>query len=285
MKLEKKYKILIITGLSGAGRSTALKIFEDMGFEAIDNLPTSLLTKVITSKVKRNLAVGMDVRSRDFDPKKVAKEISGKKKKLNLSVLFFDCDNTNLLNRFKESRRVHPLNLDLPISEIIETERDWLKPILDINDHYIDTSKLTQNLLRNQMQTLFDTSTDLKTNIRIISFGYKYGLPREADIVFDMRFIKNPFYEKNLKNLNGKNKNVINFVKKQEYFDFFFDRLLTFFKKILEGFKKEGKDYITVAFGCTGGVHRSVVSSEHFCLLLNKNKKLRIFLEHRDLKK
>ena len=256
-----------------------------MGFEAIDNLPTSLLTKVITSKVKRNLAVGMDVRSRDFDPKKVAKEISGKKKKLNLSVLFFDCDNTNLLNRFKESRRVHPLNLDLPISEIIETERDWLKPILDINDHYIDTSKLTQNLLRNQMQTLFDTSTDLKTNIRIISFGYKYGLPREADIVFDMRFIKNPFYEKNLKNLNGKNKNVINFVKKQEYFDFFFDRLLTFFKKILEGFKKEGKDYITVAFGCTGGVHRSVVSSEHFCLLLNKNKKLRIFLEHRDLKK
>ena len=285
MKLEKKYKILIITGLSGAGRSTALKIFEDMGFEAIDNLPTSLLTKVITSKVKRNLAVGMDVRSRDFDPKKVAKEISGKKKKLNLSVLFFDCDNTNLLNRFKESRRVHPLNLDLPISEIIETERDWLKPILDINDHYIDTSKLTQNLLRNQMQTLFDTSTDLKTNIRIISFGYKYGLPREADIVFDMRFIKNPFYEKNLKNLNGKNKNVINFVKKQEYFDFFFDRLLTFFKKILEGFKKEGKDYITVAFGCTGGVHRSVVSSEQFCLLLNKNKKLRIFLEHRDLKK
>ena len=285
MKLEKKYKILIITGLSGAGRSTALKIFEDMGFEAIDNLPTSLLTKVITSKVKRNLAVGMDVRSRDFDPKKVAKEISGKKKKLNLSVLFFDCDNTNLLNRFKESRRVHPLNLDLPISEIIETGRDWLKPILDINDHYIDTSKLTQNLLRNQMQTLFDTSTDLKTNIRIISFGYKYGLPREADIVFDMRFIKNPFYEKNLKNLNGKNKNVINFVKKKEYFDFFFDRLLTFFKKILEGFKKEGKDYITVAFGCTGGVHRSVVSSEHFCLLLNKNKKLRIFLEHRDLKK
>ena len=285
MRLEKQYKVFIVTGLSGAGRSSALKIFEDMGFEAIDNLPTSLLTKVITSKVKRNLAVGMDVRSRDFDPKKVAKEISGKKKKLNLSVLFFDCDNTNLLNRFKESRRVHPLNLDLPISEIIETERDWLKPILDINDHYIDTSKLTQNLLRNQMQTLFDTSTDLKTNIRIISFGYKYGLPREADIVFDMRFIKNPFYEKNLKNLNGKNKNVINFVKKQEYFDFFFDRLLTFFKKILEGFKKEGKDYITVAFGCTGGVHRSVVSSEHFCLLLNKNKKLRIFLEHRDLKK
>ena len=285
MKLEKKYKILIVTGLSGAGRSSALKIFEDMGFEAIDNLPTYLLNKVINSEVKKNLAVGIDVRSRDFDPKKVEKEILRKKKVLNLSVLFFDCDNANLLNRFKESRRVHPLKLDLPITEIIETERNWLNPILNINDYYLDTSKLSQNLLRNQLQTLFNKSTNFQTNIRIISFGYKYGLPREADLVFDMRFLKNPFYEKKLKNLDGKNTRVINFVKKQEYFELFFGTILSLFNKILEGYKKEGKDYITVAFGCTGGVHRSVVSSEYFCFLLKKNKKLRIFLEHRDLKK
>ncbi len=285
MKLENKYKIFIVTGLSGAGRSSALKIFEDMGFEAIDNLPTYLLSKVINTKVRRNLAVGIDVRTRDFDPKKVSLEIIRKKKNLNLSVIFFDCDNTNLLNRFKESRRIHPLKLDLPIEEIIETERVWLKPILNINDYYIDTSKLTINLLKNQMQILFRKHTDLKISVRIISFGYKYGLPREADFVLDMRFLENPFYDKRFKKLNGKNTKVINFVKKQEYFYFFFDRLLPLFRKIVEGFKKEGKEYITIAFGCTGGVHRSVVSSDYFHSLLKKNKKLRTFLEHRDIKK
>ena len=132
MRLEKQYKVFIVTGLSGAGRSSALKIFEDMGFEAIDNLPTYLLSNIINTKIKRNLAVGIDVRTRDFNPKAVAKEISKKKKNLTLSVSFFDCDNTTLLNRFKESRRVHPLKLDLPIVEKIEAERTWLKPLLNI---------------------------------------------------------------------------------------------------------------------------------------------------------
>ena len=285
MKSEKKYKIFIVTGLSGAGRTSALKIFEDMGFEAIDNLPTYLLSKVINSKVKRNLAVGIDVRTRDFDPKKIASEISRKKVKLNISVIFFDCDNANLLNRFKESRRLHPLKLDLPIEEIIEAERAWLKPLLSINDYYIDTSKLNLNLLKNQMQILFKTLSDLRTTVRIISFGYKYGLPREADLVFDMRFLTNPFYQDKLKHFDGKNAKVINFVKKQEYFYFFFDRLFILFKKILEGYKREGKGHITIAFGCTGGVHRSVVSSEYFHSLIIKNKKLEIFLEHRDINK
>ena len=174
-----KYKILIVTGLSGAGRSTALKILEDIGFEAIDNLPTHLLKKVINSKLKKNLAVGIDVRTRDFDPNKVANEITNNKKKFNLSVLFLDCDNLNLLDRFKESRRLHPLQLDLPINEIIETERTWLKPILKINDFYIDTSKLNNNLLKNQIHIFFSNLSTIKTNIRIISFGYKYGLPEK----------------------------------------------------------------------------------------------------------
>ena len=285
MRLEKQYKVFIVTGLSGAGRSSALKIFEDMGFEAIDNLPTYLLSNIINTKIKRNLAVGIDVRTRDFDPKKVAKEISQKKKNLTLSVIFFDCDNTTLLNRFKESRRVHPLKLDLPIVEKIEAERNWLKPLLNINDFYIDTSKFTLNLLKNEMQILFKKHSDSKINLRIISFGYKFGLPREADIVFDMRFLRNPFYEKNLKKFDGKNLKVINFVKKQKYFEFFFDSLLLLFNNILEGYKKEGKEHITIAFGCTGGVHRSVVSSDHFLNLIDNNRKLRIFIEHRDIAK
>ncbi len=284
MKLEKKYKILIVTGISGAGRSSALKILEDMGFEAIDNLPTYLLSKIIDSKAKKNLAIGIDARSRDFNPKKVANEILKKKKTFDISLIFFDCDNSNLLNRFKESRRLHPMKLDLPITEIIQKERNWIRPLLDINDYYIDTSRLTINLLKSQLQLFFKNLSNMKTLIRIISFGYKYGLPQEADIVFDMRFIKNPYYEKDLRELDGKNEKVVNFVKKQKYFNFFFDNLFVLFKKTLEGFKKEGKDYITIAFGCTGGVHRSVVSSEYFYSEINE-KNMKVFIEHRDLKK
>ncbi len=283
MKSKKKHKILIVTGISGAGRSSALKILEDMGFEAIDNLPTNLLGKVIDSEEKRNLALGIDARSRDFDPKKVVREINKKKIDFNISLIFFDCDNSNLLNRFKESRRLHPIQLDLPITEIIEKERNWIKPLQDINDYYIDTSRLTINSLKNQLQTFFNNLSSIKTQIRIITFGYKYGIPRESDLVFDMRFIRNPFYEKQLKDLDGKNHKVINFVKKQEYFKYFFDNLLILFKKTLEGYKLEGKDNITVAFGCTGGMHRSVVSGEFFFNKI-KDKNLKVFLEHRDLK-
>ncbi len=283
MKSKSKHKILIVTGISGAGRSSALKILEDMGFEAIDNLPTNLLGKLIDSEEKRNLAVGIDARSRDFDPKKVAKEITKKKKIINLSLIFFDCDNSNLLNRFKESRRLHPMKLDLPITEIIKKERNWIKPLQDINDYYIDTSRLTINLLKSQLQVFFKNLSNMKTQIRIISFGYKYGLPRESDLIFDMRFIRNPFYEKELRELDGKNKKVVNFVKKQKYFKSFFDTLFILFKKTLEGYKKEGKDNITIAFGCTGGMHRSVVSSEFFYSKI-KNKKFKVFVEHRDLK-
>ena len=283
MKSKSKHKILIVTGISGAGRSSALKILEDMGFEAIDNLPTNLLGKLIDSEEKRNLAVGIDARSRDFDPKKVAKEITKKKKIINLSLIFFDCDNSNLLNRFKESRRLHPMKLDLPITEIIKKERNWIKPLQDINDYYIDTSRLTINLLKSQLQVFLKNLSNMKTQIRIISFGYKYGLPRESDLIFDMRFIRNPFYEKELRELDGKNKKVVNFVKKQKYFKSFFDTLFILFKKTLEGYKKEGKDNITIAFGCTGGMHRSVVSSEFFYSKI-KNKKLKVFVEHRDLK-
>ena len=285
MRSEKTNKILIVTGLSGAGRSTALKILEDMGFEAIDNLPAYLLEEVIDSKIKKNLAVGIDIRTRDFDATKIAKQILVKKRKKDLSILFFDCDTTTLLNRFKESRRVHPLKLDLPMKDIIDKERVWLKPLINIADYYIDTSGLTINILKKQMNALFDKISNLKTSVRIISFGYKYGLPREADIVFDMRFIKNPYYEKKLSNLNGKDLEVVNFVKKQEYFKFFFDKMTEFFSRILDGYKEEGKDYITVAFGCTGGVHRSVVSSDCFYSFLKENKKLTVYIDHRDLKK
>ena len=257
-------KILIVTGLSGAGRTSALKILEDSGFEAIDNIPTSLLANIFEANIKTNLAVGIDIRSRDFDVKKISQLIKKKKEKVDISIVFFDCETTKLLNRFKESRRIHPLKLDLPMLEIIDRERDWLEPLKKISNHYVNTTDLSINLLRKKIKALFSKDINTKTTVRIISFGYKNGLPKEADFVFDMRFLRNPFYEKKLKNLTGKEKKIIEFVKNQKHFDLFFDKITNLFDKMLSGFKDEEKDYITVAFGCTGGIHRSVVCSEFF---------------------
>lgn len=277
-------KILIVTGLSGAGRTSALKILEDLGFEAIDNIPTSLLINILEKNINTNLAVGIDIRSRDFDAKKISQLIKNKKKKIDISIVFFDCETIKLLNRFKESRRIHPLKLDLPMIEIIDRERNWLEPLKKISNHYINTTDLSINLLRKKIKAIFNEDIKIKTTVRIISFGYKNGLPKEADFVFDMRFLRNPFYEKKLKSMNGKDKKIIEFVKNQEHFHLFFDRITNLFDRMLGGFKDEGKDYITVAFGCTGGVHRSVVSSEMFFSFLKLKKGIEVFIDHRDLK-
>ena len=276
-------KILIVTGLSGAGRTSALKILEDLGFEAIDNIPTSLLVNILKVNIKTNLAVGIDIRSRDFNAKKISQLIKNKKRKIEISTVFFDCETTKLLNRFKESRRIHPLKLDLPMIEIIDRERNWLEPLKKISNHYINTTDLSINLLRKKIKALFDKDIKIKTTVRIISFGFKNGLPKEADFVFDMRFLRNPFYEKTLKSMNGKDKEIIEFVKNQEYFHIFFDKITDLFDRMLRGFKDEGKDYITVAFGCTGGIHRSVVSSEMFFSFLKHKKDIEVFIDHRDL--
>ena len=276
-------QVLIVTGLSGAGRTSALKILEDFGFEAIDNIPFFFLKSIIEVKIKKNLAVGIDIRSRDFDAKKIVSLIK-KKKDINISVIFFDCDNQKLINRYDESRRLHPLKQDLPMEDIINKERNWLEPLKKISQYYLDTTDLTINLLRKKIKALFQKNIKIKPTVRIISFGYKNGLPREADFVFDMRFLKNPFYVKKLKKLDGRNPQIIKFVKNQGLFSFFFDNIKILVEKILNGFNEEGKDYITIAFGCTGGVHRSVVSSEYFHSFLQKNKEIEVFIDHRDLK-
>ena len=281
----KTSKVILITGLSGAGRTSALKILEDIGFEAIDNLPTSLIVNILESNIKKNIAVGIDIRSRDFNAKKIVDLIMLKKKKIDISIIFFDCDNSNLINRFRENRRAHPLKLDLPMDDIIDRERVWLQPLKKVNDIYIDTSGFSVNQLKKQLEVIFKNDIKTNLNVRIISFGYKYGLPREADIVFDMRFLKNPFYIKELSNLTGEDVLVKNFVKNQGNFKFFFETINNFFDKILKGFNDEGKNYITIAFGCTGGVHRSVVSAIFFHSILKDKKNLESYLDHRDLKK
>ena len=169
------------------------------------------------------------------------------------------------------------LKLDLPMEDIIDRERNWLEPLKKISQYYLDTTDLTINLLRKKIKALFQKNIKIKPTVRVISFGYKNGLPREADFVFDMRFLKNPFYVKRLKKLDGRNSEIIKFVKNQALFMFFFDNIKILIEKILNGFNEEGKDYITIAFGCTGGVHRSVVSSEYFHSFLQKKKEIEAF--------
>lgn len=277
-------KVIFVTGLSGAGRTTALKILEDLDYEAVDNLPSSLLPVVITKNLKNNIAVGIDIRNRDFDGKKITEFIKKSKKKISISVIFFECENSVLIQRFKQTRRRHPLILNIPINDIIEQERVWLSPLKKTADFIIDTSSLEVPGLNKTINSIFSQKKIQKFNLRIISFGFKNGLPREADIVFDVRFLENPYYKKNLKVLNGKDKKVIEFVENQKKFDFFIKNFFKLIKQIIPNYKLEGKKYLTIAFGCTGGIHRSVVTAEKLFKLIS-SKEVNLFIDHRDINK
>ncbi len=277
-------KIVIITGLSGAGKSTALKIFEDMGYEAVDNLPCSLLPLILNEKIKSDISIGIDIRSRDFDAKKINRFILKIKEKLAISVIFFDCENIKLIERFKVSRRRHPMSLNIPINDIIEQERFWLKPLKDIADFQLDTTNLEVPELNKTLLSIFSKLNDQKLNLRIMSFGFKHGIPREADIVMDVRFLENPYYDKSLRVQNGKDNDVIKFVKSQSCFEKFHKNFLNTINHLFKFYKIEGKKYLTIAFGCTGGVHRSVVVAETIFDSLARSK-LGLYIDHRDIEK
>ena len=279
-----KKKVVILTGLSGAGRSTALKIFEDLGYDAVDNLPSSLISLLLDKELKGFIAIGIDVRSRDFNGRKIAKFIIRNKKNMKIELVFLDCDTNILIDRYKESRRPHPLKLDIPIADTIKQERLWLEPLKKVADHKFDTSALTIPNLGKILNSYFSTNENLKLNLRILSVGYKYGVQREADIMIDMRYIKNPFYIKNLKNLTGKDEKVIQYIESQKPFIEFFKEFSSLQKKTLPMFFNEGKKFLTIAFGCTGGIHRSVMTADKFYENII-SRDFKAFVEHRDLKK
>lgn len=277
-------KIVIITGLSGAGRTTALKIFEDIGYEAVDNLPFSLIPSILNEKIKSDFAMGIDIRSRGFDGKKIKTYIEEEKKIRPISLIFFDCENSTLIERFSVSRRRHPMSLNIPINDIIEQERLWLGPLRDIADFHIDTTNLEVPKLQKSLSSLFSKDQNRKMNIRIMSFGYKHGIPREADLVIDARFLENPYYVKELKLKNGQDLDVINFVKNQRSFKKFKNNFITMINHLIKYYEIEGKKYLTIAFGCTGGIHRSVVISETIFNDL-QSKRIGLYIDHRDIEK
>lgn len=261
-------RIVLVTGMAGAGRTTALKALEDLGFEAVDNLPASLLGYLLRpgDHLERNLAIGFDSRSRAFDPDTLLTRLE---KGLgvpdaDIRMLFLDCDDEVLGRRFTETRRRHPMAHDRSLADGIGRERTLIAPLRDGADVVIDTSHLSPGELRQLTAGHFGGEGDDQLVVSVVSFSYRKGLPREADLVFDVRFLANPHYDERLRPMTGVDLAVQNFIDADSKFRKLLDDLENFLLPLLSAYRREGKSYLTIAFGCTGGRHRSIATAELF---------------------
>jgi UPF0042 nucleotide-binding protein len=287
---ESRAPLLLVTGMSGAGKSTALKALEDSGFEVVDNLPLSLLRRLLAvheagprSGDERPLAVGIDTRTRAFDAESVVariKELRGSK--VGVRVLFIDCAGGELVKRFSETRRRHPLAQDRPAADGIAREREVLAPLRRWADIVIDTTDFSVHDLRRTVIDKFAARSDGLT-LTVMSFGYARGIPRDADIVFDMRFLANPHWQDHLRLLTGRDPAVGEYVASDPAFADAFDRISGLTVSLIPSYRREGKSYLTIAVGCTGGRHRSVYVAERLAEALRAaGHSLNVV--HRDMK-
>lgn len=259
--MAKKTKhILIVTGLSGAGMSSSLKHLEDLGYEVFDNFPLALVGPLHDDPdtADRPIAIGIDTRTRGFDPEALQATVTG----LQAQLVFITADETVLQKRFTETRRRHPLAEDRPASAGIKKEQEWLYTLKEQADEVIDTSMLSIHDLRHVLEDRFKLKDKGKLTVSLMSFGYKHGTPREADIVMDIRFMRNPHWVPELKPLTGLDKAVGDYVAQDESFAPFLDRFKDLIAPLLPRYAHEGKSYLTIAIGCTGGHHRSVYTVE-----------------------
>jgi UPF0042 nucleotide-binding protein len=277
-------RLVIVTGLSGAGHSSTLNILEDLGFEAIDNLPISLLEQALAAlEGGKNLAIGIDSRTRDMHAPETVQKIKALQQRADITttVLFLECSSEMLERRFNVTRRRHPLSITERLSSSITAERALLQPFKDIAHCIIDTTTLSPTLLKQQLMQEFGDGGRLPT-ITIQSFSYKNGLPPEADCVFDVRFLRNPFYEAALQDATGLDAAVGAYIQTDARFDSFVQHLESFLTLVLEGYHQEGKTYLTLAFGCTGGQHRSVFVAQMVATWLQEQG-WRVAVVHREL--
>lgn len=254
-------RLFLVTGMSGAGKSSALNALEDLGFETVDNLPVYLLEAALRGGgPDRPLAVGMDVRTRDFDSAGLLAELEGVggQTKVELTLIFLECDDDILVRRYTETRRPHPLDADLPVGSAIEFERRLLAPLKAAANEMIDTSTMTTADLKRSIENTYGNDGTRQMHIHLVSFGYRNGLPREADLVFDVRFLRNPHYVSALREKTGLDKDVGDYVTEDSDFESFMENFRTLLVPLLLRYRDEGKSYLTIAIGCTGGHHRSV---------------------------
>ncbi len=282
-------RILLVTGMSGAGKSTALRTLEDSGWEVVDNLPLRLLDRLFDAPVApgagedRPVAIGIDTRTRGFDPESVARRV-GRLRDTGESVdiLFLDCAGAELVRRYSETRRRHPLALDRPAEDGIARERELLDPLRRVADHLIDTTDSNANALQAIVRQRFAAEAEAGTVLTVMSFGFARGVPRNADLVFDMRFLRNPHWEPALRPLTGLDPPIADYVSADPAYRESRDRIAALLALLLPRYAAEGKSYVTVAFGCTGGKHRSVHIAETMAGLL-RDRGFSPTILHRDL--
>jgi RNase adapter protein RapZ len=259
------HHLVFVTGPSGAGRTTAIRVLEDLGYEGIDNIPLSLVPRLIEgAPLDRPIVLGLDVRNRDFNATALIELIDGltRDPRVRLEVLYLDCAPSVLIQRFSETRRRHPLAPNETPAQGIEREIDLLTPIRVRADHLIDTTDLTQHDLKAEIARLFDAGPGGRLSVSVQSFSYKRGIPRGVDMIFDCRFLANPHWQAALRPLDGRDPAVDAFVRADPRFAEFFRRVSELLLFLLPAHLDEGKAHLAIGFGCTGGQHRSVAIAE-----------------------
>ena len=284
-------RFVIVTGMSGAGRGTSLKILEDAGYFCVDNLPISLIGKFAeliyssTSEISK-VALGLDIRSG-----KTLDELTSTLEKLTMAgykyeILFLDASDEVLVKRYKETRRNHPLAQEGRIIEGIVQERKKLLFLKKQADYIIDTSSLLTRELKQELDKIFVQNQDFKNLvITVLSFGFKYGIPNDSDLVFDVRFLPNPYYYEELRALSGNDKEVQDFVMGFEVSHRFLDKLIDMIQFLIPNYVLEGKNQLVISIGCTGGKHRSVTLANRMYERLRENADYAVRIEHRDIEK
>ncbi len=277
--------VVLVTGISGAGRSSTLKVLEDIGYESIDNLPLNLLDAILSDGAPlRPVAVGVDIRTRDFSAGPVLDELDRLEQdpRISTRLLFLDCDSDIIARRYTETRRPHPLAHDRPLADGVAAERRLIEPLRRRADLVIDTSGLSPNDFRQLLTGHFDPSGAPGMTIFVTSFSYRIGVPRAADLVFDMRFLSNPHYVEDLRALSGLDEAVVDHIKRDAGFEEFFERWTALLEPLLPRYESEGKSYLTISTGCTGGRHRSVAMAETLAEWLRQQGR-RVTVSHRDI--
>lgn len=273
-----RQRVLLVTGLLGAGKTTALRALEDLGWETIDNFPIRLLGRLIdsssasaaTSDIRPQLAIGFDSRTRGFDPHSIIDRVKNlaQRDDLELTTLFLDCADQELERRYNETRRRHPMAADVPVAVGVAAERELLEPLRRWADMVISTTSYSSNELSQVIRERFAAPSSQAMTVTVSSFGFARGMPPVADLVFDMRFLDNPHWVDELRPLTGKDEPVAEHIRKDPAYAEAFERIRDLLLMLLPRYEAQGKAYVNIAFGCTGGRHRSVFVAEEIAAAL-----------------